>query len=123
MDNRILRDVFEYNGDYYVVSTISLADPDSKELDMLLRLGYGNYETMIFEAAEDGEVTNWTELAVWRYDTEAEARDNHEMILNNAWVWNVAEARKEELLREAEAWDYEEELLREAEDWDYEEEE
>ena len=40
----------------------------------------GQYETMVFATDAQGEVTNWGELMMDRYETEAEARAGHEAV-------------------------------------------
>ena len=91
----IQRTLVQKDGDYYVISTITLDDDVSRSLDsMLTTLGgtvggevgerakaldhsNGEYETMVFECDEEGEVTNWAEVDISRYHTEEEAREGH----------------------------------------------
>jgi hypothetical protein len=42
--------------------------------------GGRNYETMVFDADKDGNVTDWTERYCKRYTTEEEALAGHELI-------------------------------------------
>ena len=62
-----LRDVVKIGGKSYLVSTVEL--PPSP---------YGApYETMIFDANEDGGAANYIERFCDRYDTQEEAQQGH----------------------------------------------
>lgn len=49
-------------------------------VDLTVRHSGGQYETMVFATDAQGEVTNWRELMMDRYETEAEARAGHESV-------------------------------------------
>lgn len=50
---------------------------------VLLPYSFGApYETMVFKAAEDGEVQSWSDLDCDRYDSESEALTGHNAMVN-----------------------------------------
>ena len=79
-----------------VVSTVSLSLPMVRSMDSLITtLGAiyggaedradlstpGDYETMVFDCDDNGEVTNYTEKDFARYATKEEAEEGHKQIV------------------------------------------
>jgi len=70
-----------------LVSTVLLDHPIGFIIDSLFSMfgaqdyGDGMFETMVFAADEDGEVSDFTELYCERYDDEKTAKSGHARIV------------------------------------------
>ena len=64
-----MQTVIERGGKHYMVSTVETFD--------------NGWETMVFLAAADGSVIDWTDLDCQRYDSEEEAKGGHLAMVNH----------------------------------------
>lgn len=63
-----LKTVIERATGHYIVSTVDTFD--------------AGLETMVFRCDKSGNVTDYTDLAAARYDTEEEARNGHQHMVD-----------------------------------------
>ena len=74
---------------YFIVSTVSLFDapPELSMLDGILGTGGGRYETGVFPANAEGEVTSWRDELMVQHADLAEAKQGHEDVVGQVLEW------------------------------------
>jgi len=92
-EGRGIADLWKYDGDYVVISTIGNFDGLSPAEDAIVGLAgfLGGYatsgeETMAFPANEQGEVTSWGEIAVANGENSRQAVIDQLSARDAEWV-------------------------------------